>query len=96
MVSFVVETSAAEEANSLSVLENSENEGDDDQAEFHASGEASNHSAIQPRWPTRVFAAKCVRKLISACQSCESAHFDVVLAKEMQLTKSTGKLIMIR
>ena len=65
-------------------------EGDDDQAEFHAANDTSTHPAIQPRWPTRVFAAECVRRLIAACQGAELAHFDLAQAKDMQLTKTKG------
>lgn len=66
--------------------QNEENEADDDQVEFHADDEA-NRPTVQPRWPTRVFAAECVRKIIAACESGNNAHFDLVQAKEMQLSK---------
>lgn len=65
-------------------------EPDDDQAEFHAADDQSTHPAVQPRWPTRVFAAECVRRVIVACEGNKTAHFDLALAKEMQLTKSRG------
>ncbi|XP_044256431.1 HEAT repeat-containing protein 5B isoform X4 [Tribolium madens] len=65
--------------------ENDEPEADDDQAEFHAEDDSSTHPAVQPRWPTRVFAAECVRKIITACESSsnKSIHFDLIQAKEM-------------
>lgn len=68
-----------------------EEEGDDDRIEFHT-GNENGRVAIQPRWPTRVFAAECVRRIIAACLSSKNtpAHFDLALAKEMQLTKSRG------
>ncbi|KAJ8983315.1 hypothetical protein NQ317_010853 [Molorchus minor] len=52
---------------SLNTNDGEENDGevDDDQAEFHAEEDAS-HPAVQPRWPTRVFAAECVRKNYSS------------------------------
>jgi hypothetical protein len=37
-----------------------------------------------------VFAAECVRRVIVACEGNKTAHFDLALAKEMQLTKSRG------
>ena len=64
-------------------------EEDDDQEEFHATEEKA-HPAVQPRWPTRVFAAECVRRIILACHATRGAHFDLALAKEMQLTKTKG------
>lgn len=72
------------------VEEGEDVEHDDDQAEFHAADDQSTHPAVQPRWPTRVFAAECVRRIIVACEGNKSAHFDLALAKEMQLTKSRG------
>ncbi|CAH2239458.1 jg21467 [Pararge aegeria aegeria] len=61
-------------------------EGDDDQAEFHAESEQSTHPAVQPRWPTRVFAMECIQKVMAACEATgDSAHFDLVKAKEKLL-----------
>lgn len=40
---------------------------------------------ILPRWPTRVFACDIVRKIIGICEN-ERAHFDLALAKELQLS----------
>nr|CAH7763089.1 unnamed protein product [Callosobruchus chinensis] len=74
---------------SLNANEDNDVEIDDDQTEFHAEDDSANQ-VIQPRWPTRVFAAECVRKIIAACEaSKQSAHFDLVKAKKLQLT--TGK-----
>ncbi|XP_063239681.1 LOW QUALITY PROTEIN: HEAT repeat-containing protein 5B [Bacillus rossius redtenbacheri] len=70
-------------------------EADDDQAEFHAADDQATHPAVQPRWPTRVFAAECVRRIIGACESGKGAHFDLALAKEMQLTKSKGDYLVL-
>lgn len=75
-------------------VEEAEDE-DDDDIEFHADNELTSHQAIQPRWPTRVFAAVCVRRIILACESQRSAHFDLSLAKEMQLTKNRGDYLVL-
>ncbi|XP_021938507.1 HEAT repeat-containing protein 5B isoform X3 [Zootermopsis nevadensis] len=77
------------------VEEGEDVEPDDDQAEFHAADDHSTHPAVQPRWPTRVFAAECVRRIIVACEGNKSAHFDLSLAKEMQLTKSRGDYLVL-
>lgn len=75
--------------------EENDAEGDDDQAEFHAEEDAS-HPAIQPRWPTRVFAAECVRKIIAACEANnKAAHFDLMQAKEMYLTKGKSDYLAL-
>ncbi|XP_023717362.1 HEAT repeat-containing protein 5B isoform X2 [Cryptotermes secundus] len=77
------------------VEEGEDVEPDDDQVEFHAADDQSTHPAVQPRWPTRVFAAECVRRIIVACEGNKSAHFDLALAKEMQLTKSRGDYLVL-
>lgn len=71
-------------------------EDDDDQAEFHAETDSSTHPAVQPRWPTRVFAAECVRKIIAACEASNKlSHFDLVQAKELQQTKGKSNFLVL-
>ena len=74
-----------------------DNEGndEDDQEEFHADENSMTHPAVQPRWPTRVFAAKSVRRIIAACESLGSPHFDLVLAKESQLSKGKCDFLVL-
>uniref|UniRef100_A0A182S6N7 HEAT repeat-containing protein 5B n=1 Tax=Anopheles maculatus TaxID=74869 RepID=A0A182S6N7_9DIPT len=68
---------------------------DDDNMEFHAEDHQATHPAVQPRWPTRVFAAECVRKVIATCENASSHHFDLLAAKEMQMTKSRGDFLVL-
>lgn len=75
--------------------DNEETEVDDDQAEFHAEDDSSTHPAVQPRWPTRVFAAECVRKIICACEFHKPGHFDLVQAKELQQTKGKSDFLVL-
>ncbi|XP_062554350.1 HEAT repeat-containing protein 5B isoform X3 [Armigeres subalbatus] len=70
-------------------------EADDDNIEFHAEDNQATHPAVQPRWPTRVFAAECVRKIISTCENANAAHFDLLMAKEIQITKSRGDYLVL-
>lgn len=57
---------------------------DDDNAEFHTDEPTQTHPAVQPRWKTRVFAAECVRRIISTtCEQSNSKHFDLVAAKDL-------------
>ncbi|CAH2054635.1 unnamed protein product, partial [Iphiclides podalirius] len=71
-------------------------EGDDDQAEFHAESEQSTHPAIQPRWSTKVFAMECIQKIMTACEATgESAHFDLVKAKEKLKTDPNGDYLSL-
>lgn len=67
----------------------------DDVAEFHAEEKESTHPAVQPRWPTRVFAAECVRKIITTCEAANPVHFDLIQAKELQMTKSRGDYLIL-
>lgn len=67
----------------------------DDVTEYHATENSSTHPAIQPRWTTRVFAAQSVRKVMSACESDSLVHFDLLQAKEMQMTKSSGDYLIL-
>lgn len=66
---------------------------DDDQSEFHM--EEKNQVTITPRWPTRVFAAECVRKLIIVCANGDKAHFDLTLAKEYASTKNKSHYLVL-
>ncbi|XP_048508039.1 HEAT repeat-containing protein 5B isoform X2 [Athalia rosae] len=72
-----------------------EAEGDDDQAEFHAEESTRQRPAVTPRWPTRVFAAQSVRRIITACLINKQAHFDLALAKELQLTRGRGDFLVL-
>lgn len=72
--------------------ESADAENDDDQVEFHADESTKQRPSITPRWPTRVFAAQCVRRIVAVCISNKQAHFDLALAKEMQLSKGKGRI----
>lgn len=45
-----------------------EDDGANDDEEFTVGGEVDEGLVIQPRWPTRVFAAQCLRKIIEGLQ----------------------------
>lgn len=72
-----------------------DDDGDDDVAEFHAEETQSTHPAVQPRWPTRVFAAECIRRIIVTCENASPIHFDLIQAKELQMTKSRGDYLIL-
>ncbi|EDW59780.2 uncharacterized protein Dvir_GJ10094 [Drosophila virilis] len=59
-----------------------------DEYRYRAEETPSTHPAVQPRWPTRVFAAQCVRRIIASCEAANALHFDLLQAKEQQLIKS--------
>lgn len=69
-----------------------EDEEDCDAAEFKAADSRASRPLIAPRWPTRVFAAQCVRRIIASCATSPqaAAHFDLARAKEEHLTRSRG------
>ena len=58
---------------------------DEDEDIFVAGPAAAYSKKLAPRWQTRVFATEIVRKLIGLCEA-ERAHFDLALAKELQLS----------
>nr|XP_036233304.1 HEAT repeat-containing protein 5B isoform X2 [Bactrocera oleae] len=72
-----------------------EEEDYDDVTEYHAEENTSTHPAVQPRWPTRVFAAQCVRKIIATCEAANPIHLDLIQAKEMQMIKSRGDYLIL-
>lgn len=68
---------------------------DDDVADFHIEDKETKHPAVQPRWPTRVFAAECVRKIIITCERANPIHFDLIQAKEIQMTKARADYLIL-
>ncbi|KAH8383902.1 hypothetical protein KR009_011189, partial [Drosophila setifemur] len=75
--------------------EDEEEEYADDVTEYRAEENTSTHPAVQPRWPTRVFAAQCVRRIIASCEAASSVHFDLLQAKEQQLIRSRGDYLIL-
>ncbi|XP_022214446.2 HEAT repeat-containing protein 5B isoform X2 [Drosophila obscura] len=67
----------------------------DDVTEYRAEENTSTHPAVQPRWPTRVFASHCVRRIISSCEASSPMHFDLLQAKEQQMIKSRGDYLIL-
>ena len=62
---------------------------DEDAAKFTTgeSEEAQLSTKIAPRWPSKVFAVQCSRKIYALCRS-DPAHFDLSLARKKK--KETG------
>lgn len=96
ILTIAAESTNAEDELSLNANDGEDVEDDDDQTEFHMDGDENAHVQVQPRWPTRVFAAQCVRKIITACESSnKSAHFDLALAKDMQANKEKDDFLVL-
>lgn len=74
---------------SASGLVSADAETGDEQREEDAikigSMDEDHFSRMVPRYLTRVFAVEVVRKIITLCEN-ERAHFDLALAKELQLS----------
>ena len=66
--------------------------GEGDEGGGMTAGEApeETHPKVDPRWPTRVFATECIKKIIIVCQS-KQAHFDLALARERRQETGEGK-----
>ncbi|XP_078089813.1 HEAT repeat-containing protein 5A isoform X2 [Mustelus asterias] len=50
---------------------------------------------IKPRWPTRVFAAECVCRIITQCENIDVAHFDMTMAQERKLKHPKSDFLVI-
>lgn len=66
-----------------------------DDEEFTVGSDVEENLSIQPRWPTRVFAALCLRKIIEDCCQGNRAHYDKSLAQEMHLMQSKGDFLVL-
>ncbi|XP_067680006.1 HEAT repeat-containing protein 5B-like isoform X1 [Haliotis asinina] len=86
--------SASTDTSSASPGEDDGGDDDDDEesqdidVRFKAAEVENAHPTVAPRWPTRVFAVECLRKIMTSCESGEH-QFDLVKAKAM--SESTGK-----
>ncbi|XP_026678517.1 HEAT repeat-containing protein 5B [Diaphorina citri] len=89
-------TGGTSHSSHLNIEDDEHDDADDDQSEFHTEEKA--HVNIMPRWPTRVFAAECVRKIIAVCMSAvpgPNPHFDLALAKELVATKNKSDYLVL-
>ncbi|PFX25411.1 HEAT repeat-containing protein 5B [Stylophora pistillata] len=70
-------------------------EGDADEGGGMTAGEApeETHPKVDPRWPTRVFATGCIKKIIVVCQS-KQGHFDLVVARTLREETGEDFLVM--
>ncbi|XP_077179157.1 HEAT repeat-containing protein 5A isoform X1 [Paroedura picta] len=67
----------------------------DDELVFALENDEKSHPFPHPRWSTRVFAAECVCKIISQCETAGDAHFDVALAQEMKQRDSRDDCLVL-
>lgn len=81
-------------ADGTSEDDDEDDENDDDVADFHVEENKSTHPAVQPRWPTRVFAAECIRRIIVTCENADATHFDLVRAKQLRMHTKGDFLIL--
>ncbi|CAN7999924.1 unnamed protein product [Ixodes hexagonus] len=58
-----------------------EDEDVDDEEAIKAGEEPASHPAVGPRWPTKVFAAESLHRIVALCEG-NKAHFDLTLARE--------------
>ena len=90
------EDSPATAANEGSKAKEDEYEDASDEIEFKiGNNEKDRQSNIQPRWRTRVFAAVCLRRIMEDCCQGNRAHFDLSLAREIQLTEKKGDYLVL-
>ncbi|VIO98705.1 Uncharacterized protein BM_BM2175 [Brugia malayi] len=78
----------AEEKGSSNVKdEEDEHENMDDDVTLQSASIVSREEKMKviPRWPSRVFVTELVQRVMSVCET-ERAHFDLALAKELQIS----------
>ena len=68
---------------------------DEDAAKFTTgeSEESQRATKISPRWPTKVFAVECSRKIYAVCKS-DPAHFDLSLAQKRKRERQGGIVVV--
>ncbi|XP_013379521.1 HEAT repeat-containing protein 5B-like isoform X2 [Lingula anatina] len=67
---------------------------EDDDTEFKAAEADITHPLIAPRWPTRVFATECMRRIVGVCEG-NNANFDLALARELKRTNGKGDYLVL-
>ncbi|XP_066200248.1 HEAT repeat-containing protein 5A isoform X2 [Saccopteryx leptura] len=74
-----------------------EEEGDkgDDASVLTTRNDDRSHPFPNPRWATRVFAAECVCRIITQCETAHGAHFDIALAQEMKKRDSRNDFLAL-
>ncbi|XP_067847513.1 HEAT repeat-containing protein 5A isoform X2 [Heptranchias perlo] len=74
--------------------EEDDDRGDDDSI-FTSRKDDRFQPIITPRWPTRVFAAECVCRIIAQCENTDAAHFDMAIAQERKLKDPKNDFLVI-
>ncbi|XP_074651872.1 HEAT repeat-containing protein 5B-like [Tubulanus polymorphus] len=89
--------SASSESSSLDeeVTEGDVDEKDDEveDSKFKAAEAEMTHPTVAPRWPTRVFAIECLRRINQACEGDET-NYDLIKAKESKDATSKDYLVL--
>uniref|UniRef100_A0A3B3SS14 HEAT repeat containing 5A n=1 Tax=Paramormyrops kingsleyae TaxID=1676925 RepID=A0A3B3SS14_9TELE len=89
-------SASAETATVAAVETHQEEEGGDraDDDSIYTCTAESGSPFSHPRWSTRVFATKCVCRIIAQCESGDRAHFNMALAQERRLQESADFLVL--
>uniref|UniRef100_UPI00398F8C3B HEAT repeat-containing protein 5A isoform X3 n=1 Tax=Pristiophorus japonicus TaxID=55135 RepID=UPI00398F8C3B len=72
-----------------------EDDREDDVSIFTSRKDDQFQPIITPRWPTRVFAAECVCRIITQCENTDAAHFDMAIAQERKLKHPKSDFLVI-
>lgn len=70
-----------------------ESELDIDDEESFKTAEETNRPGVAPRWPTRVFAAESLQRIIIGCEN-NNAHFDLAAARERKMIKPSEDFLV--
>lgn len=66
----------------------------DDEEAIKAGEEPSSHPAVGPRWPTKVFAAESLHRIVTLCEG-NKAHFDLTMAREERSIKPKEDFLVL-
>lgn len=72
-----------------------EDERGDDETIFTTNKDDQFRPAIPPRWPTRVFAAECVCRIITQCEKIDATPLDVAVTQERRIKRTLSDFLVV-
>ncbi|KAJ8308625.1 hypothetical protein KUTeg_013499 [Tegillarca granosa] len=87
-------SSSLQEGQDDDLNDKNDSEDEDDEEEIKVTEADVTHPTVAPRWPTRVFATDCLRKIIAVCEGDET-HFDLEKAKELKASTGKGNFLVL-
>ncbi|XP_069772821.1 HEAT repeat-containing protein 5A isoform X2 [Narcine bancroftii] len=80
---------------SVDTTQEEEDERGDDETIFTSNKDEQFRPTIAPRWPTRVFAAEGICRIITQCEKTDAAHFDMTVAQERKMKHPLSDFLVV-